>query len=49
MIVLLSGLFSDPFFCDITKAFDRVWQKGLVLKLRSVGISVSLLAWFKII
>ena len=30
-------------FCDISKAFDRVWHKGLVYKLHSVGISGSLL------
>ena len=33
-------------FCDINKAFDRVWHKGLLYKLSSVGISGSLLQWF---
>ena len=33
-------------FCDISKAFDRVWYKGLLFKLNSVGISGSLLQWF---
>ena len=33
-------------FCDISKAFDRVWHKGLLFKLHSVGISGSLLQWF---
>ena len=33
-------------FCDISKAFDRVWHKGLLFKLRSVGISGTLLHWF---
>ena len=33
-------------FCDISKAFDRVWHKGLLYKLSSVGISGSLLQWF---
>ena len=30
-------------FCDISKAFDRVWHKGLLFKLESVGIGGSLL------
>ena len=25
-------------FCDISKAFDRVWHRGLLFKLQSVGI-----------
>lgn len=33
-------------FCDISKAFDRVWHKGLLLKLKCVGIRGSLLKWF---
>ena len=33
-------------FCDTSKAFDRVWHKGLPFKLQSVGISGSLLQWF---
>ena len=32
-------------FCDVSKAFDRVWQKGLLCKLRVAGISGSLLSW----
>ena len=32
-------------FCDISKAFDRVWHRGLLLKLQRNGISGSLLAW----
>ena len=34
-------------FCDVSKAFDRVWHKGLLFKLKSVGISDSLLDWFE--
>ena len=34
-------------FLDITKAFDRVWHKGLLFKLRGFGVSGLLLAWFK--
>ena len=33
-------------FCDVSKAFDRVWHKGLLCKLRAAGISGSLLSWF---
>ena len=33
-------------FCDISKAFDRVWHKGLLLKLEQIGISGCLLSWF---
>ena len=33
-------------FFDISKAFDRVWHKGLLYKLHSVGISGNLLEWF---
>ncbi len=33
-------------FCDISKAFDRVWHKGLLFKLEHVGIRGKLLSWF---
>ena len=34
-------------FCDISKAFDRVWQQGLIHKLKQSGISGNLLKWFQ--
>ena len=34
-------------FCDISKAFDKVWHQGLLYKLRRVGIKGDLLNWFE--
>ena len=33
--------------CDISKALDRVWHRGLLFKLRRMGISGPLLDWFQ--
>lgn len=33
-------------FLDISKAFGRVWHKGLLLKLKNIGISGSVFSWF---
>ena len=33
-------------FLDISKAFDKVWHKGLLFKLQQCGIGGSLLQWF---
>jgi hypothetical protein len=32
-------------FCDISKAFERVWHTGLLYKLRKIGIDGNLLSW----
>jgi ribonuclease P/MRP protein subunit RPP40 len=34
-------------FMDISKAFDRVWHKGLIYKLKQSGIEGNLLKWFE--
>jgi hypothetical protein len=34
-------------FCDISKAFDRVWHLGLEYKLKRAGIDGTLLLWFR--
>ena len=34
-------------FCDISKAFDRVWHDGLIYKLQVMGIGDNLLSWFR--
>ena len=33
--------------CDIFKAFDRVWHRGLLHKLKNYGINENLLMWFE--
>ncbi len=32
-------------FCDISRAFDRVWHRGLLYKLEKCGITNPFLAW----
>ncbi|MCG7883757.1 MAG: reverse transcriptase family protein [Candidatus Thiodiazotropha endolucinida] len=41
------GLEVRAIFCDISKAFDRVWHKGLLFKLKRAGINGLLLDWLE--
>ena len=34
-------------FCDISKAFDRVWHSGLLFKIRQLDIRGNLLTWIE--
>ena len=34
-------------FCDLSKAFDRVWHEGLLFKLQTYGMNGNILQWFK--
>ena len=40
-----NGLEVRADFCDISKAFDRVWHKGLIYKLKRAGINGLSLDW----
>ena len=33
-------------FCDLSKAFDRVWHRGLLCKLKAAGVTGTVLKWF---
>ena len=34
-------------FCDLSKAFNRVWHEGLLFKLHTYGMNGNILQWFK--
>ena len=38
-----NSMFSCIVLCDVSKAFDRVWHKGLLFKLNQNGIKGKLL------
>ena len=42
-----SGKEARAVFCDISKAFARVWYVGLLIKLRAAGVSGEVLTWFQ--
>ena len=46
-IALENGQITVAVFCDISKAFDCLWHKGLIEKLKSYGINGKLLQWLK--
>jgi hypothetical protein len=33
-------------FCDVSKAFDKVWHQGIIFKLKRAGVGGTLLKWF---
>ena len=39
------GLSTRFVFCDMSKAFDKVWHEALLIKLRSYGVTGNLLRW----
>ena len=41
------GSAAQAVFFDISKAFDKVWHKGLIKKLEGIGVRGGLLCWFK--
>ena len=41
--------FSCMVFCDVSKAFDRVWHKEIIFKLKQVGIEGELLEYILMI
>ena len=40
-----AGQLTCMVFCDVSKAFDRVWIKGLLFKLKQNGVSGNVLKW----
>ena len=42
-----NGVTTQAIFFDISKAFDKVWHRGLLRKLEAMGIRGTSIAWFK--
>jgi hypothetical protein len=34
-------------FCDVSKAFDKGWHKGLLFKLKLTGVNEQLISWIE--
>ena len=34
-------------FCDVSKAFDKVWHKGLLFKLKLTGVNEQIISWIE--
>ena len=43
---LTNKITTQSVFFDISKAFDKVWHKGLIYKLHCIGIRGKMLKWF---
>lgn len=43
--VIDNNQFACMVFCDVSKAFDRVWHKGLIFKLKQLGVDGDVLKW----
>ena len=44
-IIIYNKQYACMVFCDISKAFDRVWHKGLLFKLKQNGKEGDFLEW----
>ena len=44
--IIAEGKSCCMIFCDLSKAFDRVWHKGLLFKRQTYSITGNLLGWF---
>ena len=42
-----SEITTQAIFSNISKAFDKVWHRGLLRKLQAIGIRGTLLHWFE--